>query len=83
MTPGIRIAIKLVAGAVIVIGLIFGFIERFYAPTYLGTQAPHAPGWVGWWGWIPLAVGSLAYFAADISECLAKRRQHRRSPSRY
>jgi len=74
MTQGVRIAIKLVAGTVIVLGLFFGFIERFYGPTYLITEQPHAPEWVGWLGWILAAVGSLAYFAADIFEWLAKRR---------
>jgi hypothetical protein len=73
MTPEIRLAMKFIAGTVIVLGLVFSFIERHYGPTYRITEKPHAPEWVGWLGWILAAVGSLAYFLADIFEWLTGR----------
>jgi hypothetical protein len=73
MTPEIRTIIKFVAGTVIMLGLFFGFIERFYGPTYLVTEKPFAPAWVGWVGWSLAAVGSIAYFLSDIFEWWGKR----------
>jgi hypothetical protein len=77
MLPQNRRVIKFVAGTVIVLGLLFSFIERVYSPVYIITDAPHAPEWVGWLGWILAAAGSVAYFLADIFEWLANRRRHR------
>jgi hypothetical protein len=75
MTPEIRLAIKVAAGTIILVGLVFGYIERRYAPTAIVTESSTIlPSWVGWVGWILAAVGSVAYVLMDIIEWWARRR---------
>jgi hypothetical protein len=60
------LALKIVAAAVTVIGLLFGFLERYFAPTVIVTEdSPNYPDWLKWFGWILTALGALAYVTID------------------
>lgn len=60
-------ALKIVAATTTVIGLILGFLERFFAPTVRVTEdSPNYPGWLAWIGWIVTALGAVAYIAIDF-----------------
>jgi hypothetical protein len=60
-------ALKIVAATTAVIGLILGFLERFFAPTAIVTEnSPNYPGWLAWIGWIVTALGAVAYIAIDL-----------------
>ena len=59
--------LKIVAATTTVIGLIFGFLERFFAPTAIITEnSPNYPTWLAWTGWIVTALGAVAYIAIDF-----------------
>jgi hypothetical protein len=69
VNPEIRVAIKIVAGTAIFIGLIFAFLERRYAPSAIVTEdSTILPAWVGWTGWILSGAASVAYILMDIIE---------------
>jgi uncharacterized protein involved in cysteine biosynthesis len=60
------LALKIVAAAVTVIGLLFAFLERYFAPTVIVTEnSPNYPDWLKWFGWILTALGALAYVTID------------------
>jgi hypothetical protein len=60
------LALKIAAGVVTVIGLLFGFLERYFAPNIRVTEdSPNYPDWLKWFGWILTASGALAYVAID------------------
>lgn len=59
-------ALKIVAAVVTIIGLLLGFLERYFAPTHLITEdSPNYPDWLAWFGWALTALGVLAYIAID------------------
>jgi len=75
VTPQIRLVIKVAAGMIVLFGLIFGYIERRYAPNAIVTEGSTIlPSWVGWAGWILAALGSVAYVLMDIIEWWTRRR---------
>jgi hypothetical protein len=75
MTAEIRPAIKVAAGTIVLVGLVFGFIERRYAPITIVTQGSTIlPPWVGWSGWILAAAGSAVYALMDVIEWWTRRR---------
>ena len=58
--------LKIVAAVVTVIGLLFGFLERYFAPNVrVTTDSPNYPDWLKWFGWILTALGALAYVTID------------------
>jgi uncharacterized protein involved in cysteine biosynthesis len=60
------LALKVVAAVVTIIGLLFGFLERYFAPTTLVTEdSPNYPDWLAWLGWILTTLGVLAYIAIN------------------
>ena len=59
-------AIKIIAAVVTIIGLLLGFLERYFAPSVRITEdSPNYPAWLAWLGWILTALGILAYVAID------------------
>jgi hypothetical protein len=55
------LAIKIIAAVVTIIGLLLGFLERYFAPSALITEdSPNYPDWLAWLGWILTALGVLA-----------------------
>jgi hypothetical protein len=73
---GIRAGIKVAAGTVICGGLIFGFIERLYAPDVIvSSQSTILPAWIGWLGWSGVAAAAVLYFLVDILEWRRRRRK--------
>jgi hypothetical protein len=68
-----RLAVKIIAGTLLFVGLIFGFIERRYAPNAIVTDdSTILPAWVGWSGWILSALATVAYVLMDILEWRAR-----------
>ncbi len=68
-------AVKVVAGTALVLGLIFTFIERLYAPNTLVTEdSTILPAWIGWFGLLLTAVASVVYVLVDILDWLHRRR---------
>jgi hypothetical protein len=60
------VALKIVAAVVTIIGLVFGFLERYFKPSYLLLQSSaNYPPWLAWLGWILTMLGVLAYIAID------------------
>lgn len=75
MTSQTRLAAKLIAGTLLFVGLIFGFIERHYAPNAIVTDdSTTLPAWIGWSGWILSALATVAYILTDILEWRARPR---------
>lgn len=74
-SPSFRATIKVASGTALVLGLIFGFVERWYAPTVLAIQGSTIlPAWVGWLGWLLVAGAAIVYFVVDILEWRERRR---------
>jgi hypothetical protein len=64
MTP--LTALKIIAAVVTVIGLLFAFLERYFAPHALVTEdSPNYPDWLKWFGLILTALGVLTYIVID------------------
>ena len=60
-------ALKIVAAVVTIIGLLLGFLERYFAPTHLITEdSPSYTDWLAWLGWVLTALGVLSYVAIDF-----------------
>ncbi len=58
--------LKVVAATATIIGIISGFLERWYAPDTLVTeQSPTYPEFLKWIGWLLASVGALAYIVID------------------
>ena len=75
MTPTVRLAIKVAAGTISLVGVIFSFIERRYAPTYLIVESSSTvPDWVGWASWALATVGLVTYVLVDVAEWWVHRR---------
>jgi protein-S-isoprenylcysteine O-methyltransferase Ste14 len=67
MTPETQIAIKVVAGTVLIFSLIIGFLERWFRPSYLMLEDSRSfPSWIGWLGWILATLAALAYVLVDF-----------------
>ena len=59
--------IKLIAGTVLVIALVFSFFERWFEPDHLVSEdSPELPRWVGWLSWGLAATATIAYVAVDF-----------------
>lgn len=59
-------ALKIIAAVATIIGLLFGFLERYFKPSYLLLESSrNYPPWLAWLGWILTALGALAYIAID------------------
>ena len=71
----IRSGIKVASGTVLVVGLILGFIEHWYAPDLIVSEGSVIlPSWIGWSGWWLAAGAAIAYFVMDILEWRERRR---------
>jgi hypothetical protein len=56
--------LKVVAAVVTIIGLLLGFLVRYFARTHLITEdSPNYPNRLAWFGWALTALGLLAYVA--------------------
>jgi hypothetical protein len=67
MTPETQLIVKVVAGTVLVIALIIGFLERWFRPSYLVLeQSQSFPSWIGWLGWGLATVATLTYVLVDF-----------------
>jgi multisubunit Na+/H+ antiporter MnhB subunit len=65
--PDGAFTLKVVAAVVTIIGLVFGFLERYFAPNAIVTEdSPDYPRWLAWLGWVITALGILAYIVADF-----------------
>jgi hypothetical protein len=70
-----RSTIKVISGTVLFMGLVFGFIERYYAPNTLVTEnSTILQGWVGWTGWVLSGVATVVYVLIDVFEWRTRRR---------
>jgi len=73
MTPQTQYALKIIAGAVLIISLLLGFFERRYRPNYLKWEnSPNFPHWLGWLGWGLATLAALTYIAVDIVDIFGK-----------
>lgn len=60
--------LKLVAAIATLVGLLLGFLERYFAPNVRVTEdSPAYPKWLAWLGWGLAAIGALGYIALDFS----------------
>lgn len=76
MKANTRSTIKLISGTVLFIGLVFGFIDRYYAPTAIVTEnSTILPAWMGWIGWILPSAAAVVYVLMDFLEWLRRRRR--------
>ncbi len=51
---------------VVVLGLVLGFFECLKVPSFLVIeQSPNYPAWLGWFGWILAAAGTLMLIFAQ------------------
>ncbi len=67
MTPETQLLLKVIAGTVLVIALIIGFLERVFRPSYLMLASSRSfPSWVGWLGWGMATFAGLTYFLVDF-----------------
>ena len=58
--------LKIIAATATIIGIIFGFLERWYAPDTLVTeQSANYPGFLKWLGWLLASLGAIAYIVID------------------
>jgi hypothetical protein len=61
--------LKIIAATAPIIGIISGFLERWYAPDTLVTeQSPHYPKFLKWIGWLLASLGAIAYIVIDYFE---------------
>ena len=64
-------SIKLIAGTLIIVSLVIGFLEKWYAPHMIVLESsPDFPNWLGWAGWIIAASAALTYIGLDVFEHL-------------
>jgi len=67
MTPETQLIVKVVAGTVLVIALIIGFLERWFRPSYLMLEQSRSfPSWIGWLGWGLATLATLTYVLVDF-----------------
>ena len=58
--------LKVIAATATLIGIISGFLERWYAPDTLVTeQSPNYPEFLKWIGWLLASLGAIAYIVID------------------
>jgi len=60
-------ALKIVAGTLVVVGAIWGFIDITYAPDQiLAEGSPERPWWLPTWvGWAMSSTAAILYVALD------------------
>jgi hypothetical protein len=59
-------SLKIIAGTLVVVGIVVGFIERRYAHAFLSKSSPARP----WWlpkgtGWLLTSVMAILYIVLD------------------
>lgn len=58
--------LKVIAATATLIGIISGFLERWYAPDTLVTeQSPNYPEFLKLIGWLLASLGAIAYIVID------------------
>ena len=63
------ITFKIFAGTAAILGIVLGYLDRKFAPTYLVTSdSPAYPEWLGSFAWWIASGAAIAYFVADIVE---------------
>ncbi|QLQ29310.1 hypothetical protein H4W19_03465 [Pseudoxanthomonas mexicana] len=58
--------LKVIAGGVLVMSLVFSFLEKWFEPTYMVSEKPKFPDWMGWVTWCFAAVAAITYIAIDV-----------------
>lgn len=60
-------SLKIVAGTLVVVGIVVGFIELRHAPhTLLLESSPHRPRWFSKWiGWFLTSIPAILYIVLD------------------
>ena len=67
MSPETQLVLKVVAGTVLVVALIIGFLERLFRPSYLMLENSRSfPSWIGWLGWGMATLATLTYILVDF-----------------
>jgi hypothetical protein len=67
MTPETQLLLKVIAGTVLVIALIIGFLERIFRPSYYMLESSRSfPSWIGWLGWGMATLAALTYILVDF-----------------
>ena len=68
-------SLKIVAGTLVIIGIILSFFERRYAPqTIVGKGSPNYPDWLGSIGWRLPSTAAIVYILIDILTIRSERR---------
>jgi hypothetical protein len=58
--------LKVIAATATIIGIVFSFFERWYAPDVLVTeQSTNYPEALKWLGWLLASFGAIAYMVID------------------
>jgi hypothetical protein len=69
MSSSSQHTVKVIAGTLLVISLVIGFLERWYAPHVLLLESsPGFPRWIGWLGLFLAVLGTVAYVGVDFVE---------------
>jgi hypothetical protein len=59
-------SLKIVAGSLVVVGIVVGFIERRYAHAFLSKGSPARPWWLpNGTGWLLTSVMAILYIVLD------------------
>jgi hypothetical protein len=59
--------LKIVAGTLVIIGIVLSFFERRYAPqTMVGEGSPNYPDWLSSIGWWLPSTAAIVYILIDI-----------------
>jgi len=67
MTPETQLLLKVIAGTILIIALIIGFLDRLLRPSYIMLESSRSfPSWNGWLGWGMATFATLAYIFLDF-----------------
>jgi hypothetical protein len=67
MTSEMQLILKVIAGTVLVVALVIGFLERLFRPSYLLLESSRSfPTWIGWLGWGLATIAALTYILLDF-----------------
>jgi hypothetical protein len=65
--PETQLLLKVIAGTVLIIALIIGFLERMFRPSYLMLESSRSfPSWIGWLGWGMTTFAALTYISCGL-----------------
>jgi hypothetical protein len=58
--------LKIVAATLVVVGIVLGFLNLYYAPhNLILNSSPNRPSWLPWLSWLVTAASAFLYIIAD------------------